>query len=126
MRRLRQLALLAAVVGSSGSAVPLAISTPTASAHFEVYQNGVLVPNGTWHSGWGHIELNMGFDNRASHETCIDEYLDPNGSPWYTTASCEYYYWEVASQKPGKVWGYSRVWNGGSVEHWVTGEWEWE
>jgi hypothetical protein len=80
---------------------------------------GTCPPNGN--SIWAHLEINESEDPGESHETCIDEYLDPSGSGYYTTAKCVYYVWEnPAKQFPGGTWGYPRTWNGGSVTHYIA------
>ena len=69
-----------------------------------------------------HIEANSGSDPQESHAVCIDEFLDPNGSGYYTEATCYYYASEGnTTQYPGGVWGYPRAWNAGSITHLVHG-----
>ncbi|HXD56181.1 MAG TPA: hypothetical protein VN618_15605 [Solirubrobacteraceae bacterium] len=79
---------------------------------------GTCPPNGS--STWAHLELNEADAGGESHETCIDEYLDPSGTGYYTGATCMYYAGEETKQFPGGTYGYPRAWNGGSVTHYVA------
>ncbi len=102
-----------------------ATSSPAMGFSYEKhYCYNYLPPNGTCppygSSTWIHIELNEGNDPRENEKwTCIDEYLDPSGSPWYTSSKCVYYINEEAKDFPGGTWGYPRSWNGGANEHYV-------
>jgi hypothetical protein len=72
-------------------------------------------------SQWLHLELNAAWDpyNYGSAWTCIDEYLDPSGSGYYTTKACSY---KTAEQYVASVWGYPRAWNGEERTHVVKAE----
>jgi hypothetical protein len=123
MRRVRRLLLLAALAGPAVVGGFAAI--PSAAFATHVYCENDLAPNegcppaGT--SQWAHLTGNAGYDRYASHEVCIDEFLDPSGSGYYSGSTCVYYSYETAEQFPGGVWGYPRAWNGGSVTHIVQG-----
>ena len=104
----------------------LALSASPAQAYQHMYcaQNlnpsAGCPPNGS--SQWIHIDLNWAKDPYGNHEVCIDEFLDPEGSGFYTQAKCVYYSNETARDYWNYVWGYPRAWNGGSVYHWVEAE----
>lgn len=55
---------------------------------------------------WHHMVEN-GADTSGAGSLCIDEYLDPSGSPWYTSASCTT---TAIAQYPQGTWGYGRAW----------------
>jgi len=89
------------------------VAPSTAMANYHVYCDQTLVYGGTCppegSSKWWHMEENVAHDPYGSHYTCVDDFLDPNGSGWYTTQKCSYSYPE---DWPGGVWGYPRAWNG--------------
>jgi len=60
----------------------------------------------TCNSAWHHLVEN-GATTQGAGSLCIDEYLDPSGSPWYTEASCTA---GSTAQYPGGTWGYGRAW----------------
>lgn len=57
-------------------------------------------------SNWHHLVEN-GATTQGAGSLCIDEYLDPSGSPWYTEASCTS---GSTAQYPNGTWGYGRAW----------------
>ena len=94
------------------------VAPSTAMANYHVYCDQTLVYGGTCppegSSKWWHMEENVAHDPYGSHYTCVDDFLDPNGSGWYTTQKCSYSYPE---DWPGGVWGYPRAWNGEGTSH---------
>jgi hypothetical protein len=104
----------------------LAMTPTSASANYHYYCEQSLEPGGTCppngSSKWWHLEENLGWDPYGNHEVCVDDYLDPSGSGYYTEAKCIYEVGHYAESWPGGIWGYPRVWNGGTVTHTVIGE----
>jgi hypothetical protein len=60
-------------------------------------------------SHWLHLNTNAGFGE--THRACIDEFLKPSGSGYYTGATCASA-GVFTEQFPGHTWGYPRIWNG--------------
>jgi hypothetical protein len=100
------------------AAFAVAPSTAMANVHTYCFQSlssgAACPPNGS--SKWWHIEENVAHDPYGSHYTCVDDYLNPNGTGYYTSQKCSYSY---AEDWPGYVWGYPRAWNGEGATHTV-------
>jgi hypothetical protein len=100
------------------AAFAVAPSAALANVHTYCFQSlssgGTCPPNGS--SKWWHLEVNEAHDPYGSHISCIDEFLDPNGSGYYRGQTCSYGWTE---QYPGYTWGYPRAWNGEGTTHTV-------
>jgi hypothetical protein len=94
------LAMLMVVAVLSG------VAASRASAEVDGYCYQFVNYHYTCTSEWHHLVENAA-DTQGSGSLCIDEYLDPSGSPWYTEASCTS---GGTGQYPGSTWGYGRAW----------------
>jgi len=100
---LRIMVLLATLVMVSAFS-GVAASQALAGTEGYCYQ---WVNNGnTCTSGWHHL-IENGATTQGAGSLCIDEYLDPSGSPWYTEQYCTT---TSTAQYPGATWGYGRAW----------------
>jgi len=88
-----------AVISGAGAHQALAFGV-------EGYCNGAKTENQTCNSAWHHI-LENGATTEGLGRLCIDEYLDPSGTGYYTGATCSN---SSAAQWPEDKWGYGRAW----------------
>jgi hypothetical protein len=65
---------------------------------------------------WHHLVENAATTQGAG-SLCIDEYLDPSGSGYYTTATCTT---GSTAQYPGSTWGYGRAWETSSPSGFIN------
>ena len=71
--------------------------------------HGACPPNGVG-VYWEHLQEN---DASAAHglvDVCVDEYLDPSGTGYYTGSTCAPF-GGIPAQYPGGTYGYPRAWN---------------
>jgi hypothetical protein len=105
--------LLAVVVMAGFSA-----ASASATDQWETYCNQELAKGGTCDGSWRHIIINVGHDYNAGWHVCIDEYLDPSGTGYYTNQNCGS---EGVTDYDLEAWGYPRVWNESGTQ-WIKGE----
>lgn len=99
-----------------GIAALVAVAIPaTAMGAVHEYCSGQIgnkatcPPNGS--SQWHHLLENAGEGSGLINgEICIDEFLDPSGSGYYTGASCVKSNGTYIFQYPQETWGYPRLW----------------
>ncbi len=126
-RQLRRLAPLVAAIAIACATAALTVpGTASALVYGHTYCNQWMVTNQTCppygSSEWHHLLENAAEARRGS--LCIDEYLDPSGSGYYTGASCVSQ-GHTAAQYPGATWGYPRSWET-SGEGYIFAIEEWE
>lgn len=101
----------------------LVVAVPSADAfsyewpfcHQSLAPDGTCPPNGE--SKYAHLELVEGDAGGASHETCVDAYVETNGVYGYDEQNCMYEAPKEARVFPEGKYGYPRAWNGGEVTH---------
>jgi hypothetical protein len=113
----------AAAVGMAGAPPPVALATSGVKTFCTVSQ----WPASTacdFYPTWGpfhHVTTLVGRSTHSVHMVCVDAYLDPAGSPYYTApARCHV---GTTSFNVGSVWGYGRVWWSWPYPGGIAGEW---